>query len=179
MSIDFKSEQISAGRRDRVIRRRLSLWEPAPQKNPNLMALYRYWESLRPEGLIPARKDFDILKLRAVMGTTCVIDVDCPDPNDFHVRLYGTSLTLPADMSNRTLANMNFSQEYREMLAQDYRSARDIATPLYHEVAALIDYVTHSYARLILPFAENNRCVNQLIVSSVHQNLPDLIKLLN
>jgi len=179
MSIEFRSDQISTGRRDRLVRRRLSLWDAEPPKHPRLMELYRYWESLRPEGLIPARTEFDILKLRAVMGTTCVIDVDCPDPQDYLVRLYGTSLTLPNDMSNRTLKNMDFSDEYREMLAEDYFSAREIGVPLYHEVAALINYSMHTYARLILPFAGDHRNVNQLIVCSVHQDFPDLVKLLD
>jgi len=165
--------------RDRVIRRRLPLWEPEPPKHDVLMNLYRYWESLRPTGMIPARKDFDILRLRAVMGTTCVIEVGGREPTDFFVKLYGTKLTLPNNMSNRTLAQMQCSDHYREMLVQDYSAAQDIGVPLYHEITAMIDYITHSYARLILPFATDGRNVDQLIVSSVSQGFPDLIKLLH
>ena len=165
--------------RDRVIRRRLPLWETEPPKHDVLMGLYRYWESLRPTGLIPARKDFDVLRLRSVMGTTCVIEVAGREPPDFLVRLYGSRLTLPNNMSNRTLGDMQCSDRYREMLVEDYGAAHDIGVPLYHEITAMIDYVTHSYARLILPFAADGRCVDQLIVSSVSQDFPDLIKLLH
>jgi hypothetical protein len=179
MSIDFKSEQLSVGRRDRVIRRRLSLWEADPPKNKILMDLYRSWEALRPMGLIPSRNDFDILRLKPVMGMTCIIDVTPENPTDFFVRLYGTNVPLPENMSKRTLADMHTSELYREMLAQDYAGARDIGVPLYHEIAALLDYVTHSYARLILPFASDNRNVDQLIVSSVLEKFPDLIQRLN
>jgi hypothetical protein len=178
MSIDI-SDKLRSGQRDRVIRRRLPLWEPEPPKLPVLMDLYRYWESLRPTGMIPSRKDFDILRLRSVMGTTSVIDVDTQEPQDFRLRLYATNLHLPNDMSKRTLAEMQYSETYRQVLMQDYAAARDIGTPLYHQVVAIIDYVTHSYARLILPFAPDGRSVNQLVVSSVRQDLPDLVKLLH
>ncbi len=178
MSIDI-NELSAFGQRDRVIRRRLALWESDPPKNKILMELYRYWESLRPEGLIPSRKDFDVLRLRRVMGTTSIVEVDTKDPMDFRLRLYGTELTLPGNLSNRKLAELQFSDLYRDMLAQDYTAARDIGVPLYHEVAALIDFITHSYSRLILPFAGDGRNVNQLIVCSIHQDLPDLVKLLH
>src|ERR1700684_1855635 len=40
MSIDIESESYSVGGRDRVVRRRLPLWEPEPEKNQALMNLY-------------------------------------------------------------------------------------------------------------------------------------------
>lgn len=174
MSIDLQSERLALGRRDRVIRRRLPLWEPEPPKQTVLMDLYRYWESLRPTGLIPARKDFDILKLKPVMGMTTVVDVRDGTEGDFHYRLYGTQVPLPMQLSHRTISVLRESEPYFEMVQQDYTAARDMGMPLYHQIVAMIDYVTHSYARLILPFAADNRNVDQLIVSSVLQEFPDL-----
>lgn len=179
MRSNLQAKLFPSRQRDRVIRRRLSLWEPEPAKNKTLMELYRYWESLRPEGLIPARKDFDILRLRPVMGTTTLVDVEAEDPMDFRFRLLGTELTLKIDTSMRTIADYRESAVYQEMLVQDYGAARDIGTPLYHEIAALVDYITHSYVRLILPFAADGRKVNQLMVCSIHEDLPDLVKLLH
>ncbi|MGH6988594.1 MAG: PAS domain-containing protein [Stellaceae bacterium] len=179
MSISVKNEWADSRQRDRVIRRRLPLWEPEPPKSKILMDLYRYWESLRPTGLIPSRKEFDILRLRSVMGTASVIDVDHDDPCDFHLRIHGTSLRLPRDLSNQRLADLDYSERYRETLMQDYVAARDTGVPLYHEVAAMIDYITHCYARLILPFAADGRSVNQLIVCSISQDFPDLAQLLH
>ena len=167
------------GQRDRVIRRRLPLWEPEPPKQKVLMDLYRYWESLRPGGLIPTRKNFDILKLKLVMGTTTIVEVDEGTPDNFRFRLFGTQIPLPMPLSNRTLSAVRESEPYFQMCEQDYKAARDIGVPLYHEVVAMIDYITHSYARLILPFASDGRTVNQLMVSSVRQDFPDLIKLLH
>jgi hypothetical protein len=160
-----------------VFRRRVSLWEPHAQISDTLMSLYRYWESLRPDGLLPKRADFDIQRLRPVMGMTCVVDVTADDPADYFVRLYGSEIPLDTNMSKQRIGDYP-SPFYREMLAEDYKAARDIGAPLYHEVAASIDFKRHSYARLILPFAEDGRTVNQLIVSSVHQKFADLLQLL-
>jgi hypothetical protein len=167
------------GQRDRVIRRRLPLWEPEPPKQKVLMDLYRYWESLRPSGMIPSRQGFDVLKLKPVMGTTTIIEVDESTSENFRIRLFGTNIPLPMTLSNRTLSAVRESEPYFKMIEQDYIAARDIGTPLYHEVVALINYVTHSYARLILPFAADGRNVNQLVVSSVRQDFPELVKLIN
>jgi hypothetical protein len=172
------SQNPALRRRDPVVRRRLSLWEAEPPKQKALMELYRYWESLRPHGLMPARQQFDIMRLRPVMGTTSVVEVDEEDPLDFRFRLFGTQIPFSVNLTNQTLRALTGCDRYRDMVAQDYIAARDIGMPLYHEVVALIEYVTHSYARLILPFANDGRTVNQLIVSSVHQDLPDLVKLL-
>lgn len=113
------------------------------------------------------------------MGTTSVVDVDDHDPHNFRLRLYPTNLHLPGTMANRTLAEMEYSEMYREALMQDYAAARDVGAPLYHEIVAMLDYVTHSYARLILPFAADGRTVNQLVVSSVRQDFPNLVQLLH
>jgi len=163
--------------RDKVFRRRVSLWEPDAPESDILMSLYRYWESLRPEGLLPKRGDFDIQRLRPVLGMTCVVDVTADDPDDYFVRLFGSEIPLGTDMSRHRVGDYP-SLPYREMLAQDYRTAREIGAPLYHEIAAMIDFKRHSYARLVLPFAEDGRNVNQLIVSSIHQKFPDLLQLL-
>jgi hypothetical protein len=179
MSIDLQSERSALGRRDRVIRRRLPLWEPEPPKLPVLMDLYRYWESLRPTGMIPSRKDFDILRLKAVMGTTTLVDVAPDNPDEFRYRLYGTQIPLPMSLTHQSVQALRESEPYFEMVKQDYMAARDIGVPLYHDIVALIDYVTHSYSRLILPFAADGRTVDQLMVSSIRQNFPDLIQLLH
>ena len=177
MSIDL--DRSGSLQRDRVLRRRLPLWEPEPPKLPVLMELYRYWESLRPNDMIPSRKDFDVLKLKPVMGTTTVVDVGGVSPEEFHYRLYGTQIPLPMSLSHRSVEALRESEPYFEMVKQDYLAARDIGVPLYHEIVAMIDYVTHSYARLILPFAADHRNVDQLMVCSIRQNFPELVQLLH
>jgi hypothetical protein len=163
---------------DVVVRRRITLWEPTPVKNKTLMDLYRYWEALRPDGFLPNRADFDMDKLRPIMGMASVVDVDCNDPMDYRIRLQGSRLPLKSDHSKHAISDIA-SVAYQEMLAIDYRAAKEIGTPAYHEIAARLDYLTHSYARLILPFAKDGRRVDQLYVCSILVKFPDLLEALH
>jgi hypothetical protein len=163
---------------DVVVRRRISLWEPQPVKNKTLMDLYRYWEALRPDGLLPNRTDFDMDKLRPVMGMASVVDVDFDDPLAYRYRIWGSRVPLKIDLTKHCVGELR-SSAYQEMVAIDYRAAKEIGTPAYHEIAARLDYLTHSYARLILPFAKNGRRVDQLYVCSVHIKFPDLLEALH
>jgi hypothetical protein len=163
---------------DVVIRRRVSLWETEPPKNARLMDVYRYWESLRPDGMLPKRSAFDVDRLRPVMGMTSIVDVDTADPFEFRIRLFGSNLPLDKNMSNLALRDVDRGA-YREVLSKDYQNAKMLGVPAYHEVVALLDYRRHSYARLILPFSLDGRTVNQLMVCSAHQNFPDLLQLVD
>ena len=163
---------------DIVVRRRVTLWEPHPPKSKVLMDLYRYWETLRPTGHLPSRADFDMDKLRPVMGMASIVDVEDHDPLAYRIRLQGTRLPLKFDHTKHTISDVN-SAAYREMLAIDYRAAKEIGTPAYHEIAARLDFLTHSYARLILPFAKDGRRVDQLYVCSILTEFPDLLEALH
>ena len=153
MSIDLQ-DRSSARRRDRVIRRRLPLGQPEMPKHPALVALYRYWLSLCDAGLIPSRRDFQVVA--SATATVDLTDVDDSDALDFHHS--------PFD---------------EEMARQDYRAVRDLGVPLYHDIAATRRDDTLSYARLILPFADDGRRVDRLIVASAERAFPDLVKLLD
>jgi hypothetical protein len=163
--------------RDRVFRRRISLTDPNAPKQKVLLDLHRYWESLRVDGKLPSRAQFDITRLKAVMGATSIVEVAGAIPEDFRYRLVGTQIPLPMSLSNRTIEALRASEPFFRGVEQDYMAARDLGMPLYHEVMAVIDYVTYSYARLILPFAADGETVNQLLVSSVHQEFPELVRL--
>src|SRR5260221_10115005 len=162
---------------DAVVRRRVTVWEPLPPKNDALMGLYRYWEALRPTGLLPVRADFDLQKLQPASGTTWLIDVGSDDPLEFGVRSQDHTFPFDGDPLRFRLRDIR-SKAYREMLATDYRAVKDIGTPAYHDVATRIDDVVLSYARLILPFAKDGRRVTELYTCVADARLPDLLKTL-
>jgi DNA-binding transcriptional ArsR family regulator len=146
MSIDLQ-DRSSAQQRDRVIRRRLSLREPAAAQHRALTAVYRHWMSLGDAGLMPSRRDFDPRPLENAVNR---IEIDVSELDDVD----------------------------DEIAAQDYGAVRDLGTPLYHDVVAVRDGVTRSYARLILPFAADGRTVDWLTVCSADREFPDLLNLL-
>jgi len=46
--------------------------------------------------------------------------------------------------------------------------------PAYHLISHTVDYIRHSFARLLLPLAEDGRRVNQLLVFVNERRLPCL-----
>src|SRR5258708_1687634 len=90
---------------DIVVRRRVTLWEPEPPKHKILMELYRHWEALRPTGFLPSRSQFEMDKLRPIMGMASIVDVGPNDPLGFLIRLQGTMLPFP-DHSKHALADI-------------------------------------------------------------------------
>src|SRR6266700_6023463 len=175
---DSEQHELFRDAADVVLRRRVSLWEATAVKDKTLMSLYRYWEALRPSGFLPNRTDFDMDRLRPVMGMASVVDVEFDDPLEYRIRLQGSRLPLKSDHSKHRIGDIR-SPAYQEMLAIDYRAAKEIGTPAYHEIAARLDYLAHSYARLILPFAKDGRRVDQLYVCSILVKFPDLLEALH
>ncbi len=149
---------------DVVKRRRLAL-DQIPSEDAKLAGAHRYWESKRRDGLLPARRDLDVLDLRPLVGGIHLIDVTAEDPARFSFVLRGTAL--PDDIDRKVVTatvGSIASETYRQTLIEDYGAAAFSGVPSYHQVVAMIDCVRHSYSRLILPLAEDRRRVNVLMV---------------
>ena len=149
---------------DLVKRRRCAIAE-IPPEDAKLSAAHAYWHAKRRDGLLPAKGDIDILELRPLIGTTHMVDVSDPDPGNYHVRLRGSSVPDDAlrKVSNKPL-HMCGSKALGESLMEDYAAVAFTGTAAYHQVVALLDYIRHSYSRLILPLAEDGRHVDSLMV---------------
>lgn len=60
---------------------------------PELQELYRYWQRLRGERSMPARRDFDPIDVRKLLPHLMLVDVnpDAPRERRYCVRLHGTA----------------------------------------------------------------------------------------
>lgn len=149
---------------DIVKRRRLPLDQISPEDEKLRWAL-AYWQSRRRDGLLPARKDVDIVELRPVVGTTHLVDVSADDPAKYRFRIYGTAVRqVIQNYTTELVLGAWPSKALRDSVIEDYSAVAFTGTPSYHHVVALIDYVTYSYSRLILPMANDGRQVNMLLV---------------
>jgi hypothetical protein len=160
---------------DQMVRRRVSLWEDTQLKDRRLMTAYRHWESLRSNGEIPPRNAFDLNSLRPIMATTSLIDVTADDPADYIIRFVGSQLPRTMNLPKHRLGDVK-PEPFRDMLMRDYYACRSSGVPMYHEIAAQIDFLMTCYARLVLPFARDGRVVDQLMVCSVYTDLPHLVE---
>ena len=62
----------------------------------------------------------------------------------------------------------------RNAVMRDYGDVVATGEPAYHLISHTIDYVRHSFARLLLPLAADGRHVNQLLVLINERRLPCL-----
>ncbi len=149
--------------RDIVKRRRMPLAE-IPQADKVLGEALAYWQSLRQDGLLPSRDDVDVLDLRPLVGNIHLVDVG-DDPSDIRFGLYGTRVPLQnyKDFTGKG-PGMVGSAAYSQAVMEDYKAVQATGTPCYQHIVARIDYIVHSYARLILPLADDGRHVNKLLV---------------
>ncbi len=133
--------------------------------DPELFQVFEYWQSRRQEGLLPRRKDIDVLQLKPVLGHTHLVDVSAQDPAEYRFRLYGSKVRLDRfrNYTNSKVGDYP-SEPYRNALIEDYSSVVWTGTPLYQHIVARLQSIPYSYSRLLLPLAEDGRKVNMLVV---------------
>src|SRR5258708_36631349 len=86
---------------DQVIRRRM----PTAQfisGDEKLKLMFDYWQSRRTHGLLPARRDVDILDLRPMVGGIHLLDASASDPSRFVFRVNGSLRIAPPTRYNDT-----------------------------------------------------------------------------
>ncbi|MCC7046353.1 MAG: PAS domain-containing protein [Alphaproteobacteria bacterium] len=163
-----------AGPLDDIVLRRPQPIASLPATDPELNIVYEYWNSCRRDGLLPRRKDIDVLQLKPVLGHMHIVDVTAQDPSDYRYRLYGSKVRLNrfSNYTNTRLGDLP-SLPYRNALIDDYSAVAWSGTPLYQNVVARLQSIRYSYSRLLLPLAEDGRRVNMLIVSTHDRVFPD------
>lgn len=160
--------------RDVVKRRRYALHQ-IPAEDGDLAMAYRYWDSLRQDGLLPARRDIDIVKLRPLASKLHLVDVYGDDQPRFRFRLYGSGIPLDGFRNYTSLEIEDYpSQAYSRSLIEDYSAVSFTGVPCYQHVVARIDFIGHSYSRLIAPLADDGRRVNALMVCIRLRGFDDL-----
>ena len=124
---------------DVVKRRRLPLSEISPE-DAKLVAAYEYWQAKRKGGLLPSRKDIDVIDLRPVIGKTHIVDVSREDPASFRFRLFGSSVPDVLNQSNDKSIGDLTSKALQKSVIEDYTAVCFTGTPAYHHVVAMLDF---------------------------------------
>src|SRR5258707_2720250 len=88
--------------------------------SPLLQRLLADWQVRRRERTLPARRDFDPLDLKYILGKLLLVDVE-RQPLRFRFRLVGTELARRSgvELTGRTLDDYP-SPEYREVIRRRY-----------------------------------------------------------
>lgn len=164
INVATRSAEAFTGSND-VVRRRAQPLDLMATEDERLDFAYRYWTGKRQNGLLPARKDIDVIDLRPVIGAMHIVDVAAADPNEYRFRVYGSKVRMRRfqNYTNHCVGD-HPSETYRSAVAEDYLSVVATGVPSYQQIVARIDHINYSYSRLLLPLADDGRRVNMLLV---------------
>jgi Uncharacterized protein conserved in bacteria len=148
---------------DDIFKRRCQPLSDFDPEDRNFLNAYNYWQSKRKDGLLPSRRDIDIIDLRPLIGYTHVIDVGNAAAGEFFVRIRGGNIRTGAAFNKPNVIDIE-SQAMRQALLEDYQTVCFTGVPSYHYVVACVDFIRYSYSRLILPMANDGRTVDTLMI---------------
>jgi hypothetical protein len=135
--------------------------------DPELVAFYDYWASLRRGRKMPSRKDIDPLQMpRGYLPNVMLIEV-FHNPRLYRYRLVGTTV-VNASGEDRTGQYFNEVEffEIHPIVMQQYDDAVDMAHPFYslEPFTNLRNGNTYEVDRLMLPLSDDGERVDMLMV---------------
>lgn len=143
---------------------------PAP-----MARLYRHWQSLRTTADIPSRAVLDPLDISYCLGNLLLTEVET-DPLRFRYRLVGTNLVdLYGEEATGRYVHQMFSRNVRREAIAAYSGVVAERRPAYAARRFRILFRELGYHRLMLPFADGEDRVGQVLVA-IYPLSPDLRK---
>lgn len=101
------------------------------------------------------------------------MDTDSSSPFGYRFRLWGAVNSYGCGYANRALGEMPEGL-MRDEAIEEYRQVVASGTPDYHLINIVENDLVYSYARLLLPLAQDGRRVDRLIVLINERQLPEL-----
>jgi len=130
-----------------------------------------------PRTAVASNESLDSLELLNIAcGRAHVVDTASSNPSGYRFRLWGTINSYGNGYANRALGEMPEGL-MRDDAIQDYRGVVLSGAPSYHLISIVEHEIPFSYARLLLPLAQDGRRVDRLIVLINERALPEFTKL--
>lgn len=136
--------------------------------------LLKFWGDARKGRRLPSTESMDALELLNIArGRAHIVETANSNPSGYRFRLWGAVNSYGAGYANQTLGEMPAGL-MRDEAMRDYRQVVATGTPRYHFISVVEKNISYSYARLLLPLAQDHRRVDRLIVLISERRLPEL-----
>ena len=136
--------------------------------------LLSFWGSARNGRRLPSDQSLDSLELLNVArGRAHIVDTTGSNPAGYRFRLWGAVNSYGGGYANRALGEMPAGL-MRDEAIDDYRKVVAAGIPRYHLISLVEKNLAYSYARLLLPLAQDGRRVDRLVVLINERRLPEL-----
>jgi hypothetical protein len=146
---------------------------------PHHVELYRYWDAKRVGRLMPCRRDFDPCQVPALLPHLMIVD---KFEGRFRYRLVGTAVVedMGRDLTGSFVGDNVAPPEY----AAAYRTGFERVWTIGRPVFATSEYQPTSRnvrasSRLLLPFGEDGRQTNRIVLSGVSRRAGPTAKVEN
>ncbi len=136
--------------------------------------LLGFWRGARRPRRLPGNESLDWFELLNIArGRAHIVDTNSSTPTGYRFRVWGAVNSYGGGYANRALGEMP-AGVMRDEALEDYRQAVSTGAPSYHLIDIVERKSLFSYARLLLPLAQDGRRVDRLIVLINERPLPDL-----
>jgi hypothetical protein len=136
--------------------------------------LLSFWGAGRRGRRLPSHESLDALELlNMARGRAHIVDTAASNPAAYRFLLWGAVNSYGGGYANRTLGDMPAGL-MRDDAIEDYRQVVATGVPHYHLISHIEKSLAFSYARLLLPLAQDGRRVDRLVVLINERRLPEL-----
>lgn len=137
---------------------------------PEIAEVLAYWRAKKGDREFPARSDIDPLEFPRALPRVMMAEVTY-HPLEFRYRVAGTGLfAMHGQELTGKLARELQPPEFGALIQRHYSEAVARRAPLLHVIELTLDYLTTSYARLILPLSNDGKVIDRLITVEAHED---------
>ena len=134
--------------------------------DPDMIALYDYWQQQRHGRRMPSRRDLDPVHLPRQLPNLMLIDIE-REPFRFRYRLVGTRV-VEASAEDRTGAYFDAVEFFAKnpVVMGQYKQVADEGVPRFslEPFKNFVNGTTYQVERLILPLSTDGEAVDMLLV---------------
>lgn len=151
-------------------------FDPAQLADPRIRRAYEFWNALREEREMPARRDIDPSEIVPILPFVVLVDV-LDDPIDFRFRLAGTDVVrrYGQELTGRKLREIDVDGKYRQIFDEYELTVTRRRPEIFTEEFTRTDGKFVRYTRLLCPLSADGVAVNMLFgvqVSSLESFSP-------
>jgi hypothetical protein len=140
------------------------------KRYPDIDRILAYWRAKKGDRAFPSRADIDPMEFSRELPRVMMAEVSY-DPLEFRYRVAGTGLFAMhgQELTGKKARDLD-PPEFGAVIHRHYAEAIERRAPILHLIELTLDYLTTSYARIILPLSSDGTVIDRLITCEAHEN---------
>jgi len=137
---------------------------------PEITRVLTYWRAKKGDRAFPTRADIDPLEFTRALPRVMMAEVSY-EPLEFRYRVAGTGLfAMHGQELTGKLAHELDPPEFGALIHRHYSEVVERRAPILHLIELTVNYLTTSYARIILPLSTDGTVIDRLMTVEAHED---------